>query len=464
MIASFSVISPIDDSVYVERSYAQRSDIDACLAQSSDAQKAWKRVPLTEKKALCCKAMEYLKAQSSSIAEELAWQMGRPIRYGALELDGMVERASYMMVIAEQALASIPGPEQDGLRHYIQRVPLGVCFVLAPWNYPFLTAVNSIVPALLAGNSVILKHSAQTPLVAERFAQAFAAAGLPAGVFQYLHLGHEDAAYLMQQEAVQAVIFTGSVEGGRQVEKNVAGRFISVGLELGGKDPAYLREDVDLSTAVPDVLDGAFFNSGQSCCGIERIYVHHSRYEAFLQQAQAFVADYFLGPSQAPETTIGPMVNAKAANFVRGQILEAEKAGARAIIDPSQWPDYSAQSAYLAPQIMADVNHSMRIMQEESFGPVVGVMSVKDDEEAIALMNDSRFGLTASVFTQDIERGIHIGERIETGTFFVNRCDYLDPALAWTGVKQSGRGCALSALGFAALTRAKSFHVKWIPR
>ncbi|MEI8593547.1 aldehyde dehydrogenase family protein [Photobacterium sp. Hal280] len=453
-------ISPVDGSVYVTRPLASGDEIQQALTLAKSAQKNWASVALAERQAICSKAVDWFEANKAEIGQEICWQMGRPIRYAQGEIAGLAERARHMIAESEAALAPITLPDKPGFSRYITREPVGVVAVIAPWNYPYLTAINSIVPALLAGNSVILKHSAQTPLCAERLKAAFDAAGLPEGVFQFLHLSHEDTTQLIQSDAVNHVAFTGSVPAGAQVEQAAAGRFIGVGLELGGKDPAYVREDADLDDAADTVIDGAFFNSGQSCCGIERIYVHASVYDAFVAKAVAIVRQYQLGRPDEPDTTLGPLVRTRAADFVRGQIEEAIAQGAVAHIDEQAFPLSQAGTPYLAPQILTKVDHSMRVMHEESFGPVVGIMKVSSDEEAIALMNDSDFGLTASIFTRDIERGIALGQQVETGTFFINRCDYLDPALAWTGVKQSGRGCTLSALGFAALTRPKSFHIK----
>jgi acyl-CoA reductase-like NAD-dependent aldehyde dehydrogenase len=357
-------------------------------------------------------------------------------------------------------LADIAVAPKAGFTRFIRRDPLGVVFVIAPWNYPYLTAVNSVVPALVAGNAVILKHSAQTPLCAERFAEAFATAGLPEGVFQYLHLGHEAALAMIAGGGVDFVAFTGSVPAGHAVQEAAAKRFIGAGLELGGKDPAYVRADADLDHAVENLVDGAFFNSGQSCCGIERIYVHVDVHDRFVDGVAALAATYRLGNPLEEDTTLGPMVRTAAADFVRGQINEAVSSGARALIDPSAFPADDPGSPYLAPQVLVDVDHSMRVMTEESFGPVVGIMKVGSDDEAVRLMNDSAFGLTAAIWTTNADAAIAIGDRIETGTWFMNRCDYLDPALAWTGVKDSGRGCTLSQLGFDQLTRPKSFHLR----
>ncbi len=457
---SLQCISPIDGSVYVERPLANSTQIADAVARAERAQQDWKSTPLAQRIALTREAIRLFSAKESQLAEELCWMMGRPIRYAAGEVNGFVERASHMADIAERALADIHLPEKPGFIRFIRREPLGVVLVIAPWNYPYLTAVNSVVPALLAGNSVLLKHSAQTPLCAERMVEAFAEAGLPAGVFQYLHLSHEDTEQLIRAPAVRHVAFTGSEAGGAMVEHAAAGRFIGSGLELGGKDPAYVRADADLRHAVETTIDGAFFNSGQSCCAIERIYVHESLYDGFVEQAVALVRHYRLGRPDSPKTTLGPLVRPAAADFVREQIAEAVAKGAKTHIDPADFPLDQPGSAYLAPQVLTGVNHAMRVMTEESFGPVVGIQKVRDDDEALALMNDSDFGLTAAIFSRDETTALALADRLDTGTVFLNRCDYLDPALAWTGVKNSGRGCTLSTLGYDHLTRPKSFHFK----
>ncbi len=453
-------ISPIDGSVFVERELADRTLIDKALIQALKAQKQWKSTNLAQRLEICEHAIQNFVSEKDNIAREITWQMGRPIAYSAGEVAGFEERARHMMSIAEISLAPISIPEKEGFKRYIKREPVGVVLVIAPWNYPYLTAINSIIPALVSGNAVLLKHSAQTPLCAERMVEAFQGTGLPDGLFQFLHMSHDDTEYLIQSEGINHVAFTGSVGAGASVEASAAGRFIGVGLELGGKDPAYIRKDADLDSAIETVIDGAFFNSGQSCCGIERIYVHEDIYDPFIKKTRKLINDYTLGRSDDPATTLGPMVRTSAANFVREQIKEAIELGATPLIDASQFSMDKPDTPYLAPQMLTHVDHSMRIMKEESFGPVIGVQKVSSDEEAIQLMNDSDFGLTASIFTRDIDTGIQLGEQVETGTFFLNRCDYLDPALAWTGVKDSGRGCTLSALGYDAVTRPKSFHIK----
>lgn len=446
-------ISPVNGSVYVERELASGAQIDAVLDRAVAAQREWRAVPLAERIAVVTKFVEQMEARADEFGAQLAWQMGRPIRYAPFEIRrGFAERARYMMDIAPEVLTDLDAGPKAGFHRFIRRDPVGVVLIVAPWNYPYLTAVNALVPALVAGNAVVLKHSAQTPLCAEQFAEF-----LPPGVYQFLHMSHGDVARAIGDPRVGYVAFTGSVEGGHAVQRAAAERFIGTGLELGGKDPAYVRADADLAHAIENLVDGAMFNSGQSCCGIERIYVHRSLYQPFVDGAVELARQYKLGDPLDPGTTLGPMVRAGAADFVRGQIAEAVAQGARAWID--SFPDRPG-SPYLGPQILTGVNHGMRIMREETFGPAVGIMPVDSDEEAIALMNDSDLGLTAAIWTSDEAAAIGIGDRIETGTVFMNRCDYLDPALAWTGVKNTGHGCSLSRLGFEALTRPKSFHLR----
>lgn len=453
-------ISPIDGTVVVERPLATPPDIEAALARARVAQRVLAGLPLAERAAICERMVRGFEARAEAIAAEITLQMGRPIAHTPGELRGLAERARTMISLAEGALAPVRTRDKPGFVRHVAHVPLGVVFVIAPWNYPYLTAVNTIVPAILAGNAVILKHSAQTPLCAERFTEAFAEAGLPEGAFQHLHLSHASTQALIRTPGVDFVAFTGSVEGGRAVEQAAAGRFIGLGLELGGKDPAYVRADADLAHAADSLVDGAFYNAGQSCCGIERIYAHADIFDEFVERAVTIARGYVLDDPRLPTTTLGPLVRTSAADAVRAQIAEAVAGGARAHLDEAAFAKSQRGTPYLAPQILTRVDHGMRVMTEESFGPVVGIMKVAGDDEAVRLMNDSAYGLTACVYTRDLEAASALGARLETGTVFMNRCDYLDPELAWTGVKDSGRGCTLSVLGFAQLTRPKSFHLK----
>jgi acyl-CoA reductase-like NAD-dependent aldehyde dehydrogenase len=450
-------ISPIDGSVYAERPALSLDQAKAAIARAREAQAKWAARPLAERIVLVRAGVAKLGQMNDVVVPELARMMGRPVRYGG-EFGGVQERASYMAEIAEQALAPPCIEDSEKFERRIAREPHGVILVIAPWNYPYLTAINSVAPGLIAGNAVILKHATQTLLAGERMVEAFVAAGVPAEVFQAIFLDHATTEELIAARAFGFVSFTGSVAGGRAIERAAAGTFTGVGLELGGKDPGYVMDDADLDAAADTLIDGAMFNSGQCCCAIERIYVAQPLFDAFVEKAVAIVSGYKLGDPLEQETTLGPMAHRRFADEARAQTAEAIAAGAKPCIDTSSFADDGG--TYLAPQILIDVSHDMRVMRDETFGPVVGIMKVRDDDEAVRLMNDSAFGLTASLWTRDPARAAQVGARVETGTVFMNRCDYLDPGLCWTGCKDTGRGAALSVLGYHALTRPKSYHLK----
>jgi len=458
MTDTVKIISPIDGSVYAERPLATELEIEASAIRAKAARQAWAETTIIERQKILTHFIDYLLLMNDEIVPELAWQMGRPIRFGG-EKRGVEERARYMIELATEALAPSARPEKEGFTRFITREALGTVMVIAPWNYPFLTAVNSIVPGLMAGNAIILKHASQTLLAGERFAAAAEHAGLPLGLFQNLAMGHEDTEKLIGSGQIDHINFTGSVEGGRRIEKAAAGTFATLGLELGGKDPAYVRADANLDYAAENLVDGSFFNSGQSCCGVERIYVHEAVYDGFVERFIENAKGWTLGNPLDPDTIVGPMARASFADHVRGQTEQALRSGAQRHLNGKHELDRTG-SPYLTPEVLTGVNHQMSVMREESFGPVVGIMKVADDSEAITLINDSPYGLTASLWTEDLDAAASLGAKIETGTVFANRCDYLDPALVWTGVKDTGKGGALSEIGYANLTQPKSYHLK----
>ncbi|WHA42087.1 aldehyde dehydrogenase family protein [Agrobacterium larrymoorei] len=456
-------ISPIDGSVYAEREAMSLDAARGAVLKARAAQKAWARRPLEDRVQLVLKGVARLNEMVDEVVPELAHMMGRPVRYGG-EFKGFNERSNYVASIAADALAPLVIEESGNFERRIEREAHGVVFVIAPWNYPYMTAINTIAPALMAGNTVVIKHAAQTLLVGERMVRAFVEAGVPDDVFINLFLDHQTTSALISESLFNFVNFTGSVEGGRAIERAAAGTFTGLGLELGGKDPGYVMEDADLDAAVDTLMDGATYNSGQCCCGIERIYVNEALFDAFVEKSVAWVSNYNLGNPLEQETTLGPMANKRFAKVVRQQVADAVSKGAKALVDPKLFAADDGESAYVAPQVLIDVDHSMEFMKEETFGPAVGIMKVKNDDEAIKLMNDSKYGLTASLWTQDSERAGRIGREIETGTVFMNRADYLDPALCWTGVKETGRGGSLSVIGFQNLTRPKSYHLKKVTK
>jgi acyl-CoA reductase-like NAD-dependent aldehyde dehydrogenase len=453
-------VSPVDGRVYVERPLATSEEINEKLRTARHAFTGWRTTSLEQRAAMLTRFCEEFEKRGARIAEELTWQMGRPARYAPNEVRGMLERARYMIGVAPRALADIDAGPRENFTRFVRREPLGVVFTVAAWNYPYLIAVNSVVPALMAGNVVILKHSAQTPLCAERYAECFEAAGLPGGVFQVIHASHEDTDRIIRDPRVDFVAFTGSVAGGHAVQRAAATRFIGVGLELGGCDPVYVRHDANIEHAVENIVDGAYFNSGQSCCGLQRVYVHRGVYQKFTDGFIELTRRYALGDPTEQGTTLGPLVRTAAADAVRAQIAASIAAGATGAIPEQAFPRNAPGTPYLAPQVLLNVDHRMPVMREEIFGPVAGVMKVSSDDEAVDLMNDSDFGLTAAIWTEDTDAALALGQRVNTGTWFQNRCDYLDPALAWVGVKDSGRGCTLSVVGYEHLTRPKSFHMR----
>ncbi|UNZ49448.1 aldehyde dehydrogenase family protein [Agrobacterium tumefaciens] len=456
-------ISPIDGSVYAEREAMSLEAARAAVSKARKAQKDWARRPLEDRVQLVLKGVARLNEMVAEVVPELAHMMGRPVRYGG-EFKGFNERSNYVASIAADALAPLVIEESGNFERRIEREAHGVVFVIAPWNYPYMTAINTVAPALMAGNTVVIKHAAQTLLVGERMVRAFVEAGVPEDVFINVFLDHATTSALISEGLFNFVNFTGSVEGGRAIERAAAGTFTGLGLELGGKDPGYVMEDADLDAAVDTLMDGATYNSGQCCCGIERIYVNENLYDKFVEKSVAWVSNYKLGNPLEQETTLGPMANKRFAKVVRAQIADAISKGAKALVDPKLFPADDGEGAYVAPQILVNVDHSMEFMTEETFGPALGIMKVRNDDEAIALMNDSKYGLTASLWTQDATRAGRIGREIETGTVFMNRADYLDPALCWTGVKETGRGGSLSILGFQNLTRPKSYHLKKVTK
>ncbi|KAJ6571885.1 succinate semialdehyde dehydrogenase [Mycena capillaripes] len=464
-------ISPVDLQPVVHRTYPTSDALDATIARAAAAQKEWAAVPLAERIAIGQKFIEEFTTMGERVPAELTKQMGRPVSQGPGEVRGFLERARYMLSIAEKSLSDVPLEDTDkpGFRRFMKRVPLGVVLVIAPWNFPYLTAINSVFPAIIAGNAVLLKPSPQTPLSAERFSLGLHRAGVPKDVVIPLHLSSTLTTQAIQHPLVSFVSFTGSVPGGRAVEQAAvsAPGFKGVALELGGKDPAYVRADADLDYTAAELVDGAMFNSGQSCCAVERIYVHESVYDAFVEKFVEIVKKYKLGDPIRLDVTLGPVVSVASANRIRKQIADAVAAGAKALIPPEHFRVARLKNeAFVAPQVLVDVDHNMDIMMEETFGPVVGIQKVASDEEAVKLMNDSPYGLTASIWTnaqanpESEEAFLKLEDQLECGTVFLNRCDYLDPALAWTGVKNSGRGISLSKFGYDQLTRVKNVHMK----
>lgn len=455
---TLKVINPFDQSVYRELSFDTTASLEKKIQAAKRASEQWRGVSLSERVAAVRAGLDHFRTHGDAIAAEITAQMGKPITESHNELGGFFARAEHMLAIAPDTLSSEHLPPQENLHRRIEREPLGVVLNIAAWNYPLLIAVNVVVPALVAGNSVLLKHSARTPLCGEHFQKAFD--HIP-GLVTHLVLSHDQTHRLIQDPRIDHVVFTGSVEGGRRVHQAAAGRFIDVGLELGGKDPAYVAEDADLAFTVPNVVEGALYNAGQSCCGVERVYVHRSIYDDFIEKAADALARYQPGDPTDPGTTLGPLANRSAMGVLDYQVKDALQKGARLVTGGG--PLEGSTGNFYRPTLLADVASDADVMREESFGPLLPVRAVDSDAQALAEMNDSRYGLTASVWTRSRDRAEWFAARLEAGTIYQNRCDYLDPGLPWTGVKDSGRGSSLSRFGYYMLTRPKSIHFRTVP-
>lgn len=452
--------SPYDRSVIAEIEADDTVTIDRKLDCARNAFYDWRVISLEQRIAEVERAVAVFKRDREDIAREVTQQMGKPIAEARREVDTLLERAEYCISIAAEVLAPEHLPEQPGLLRRIHQEPLGVVFNIAAWNYPLLLPVNVIVPAVLAGNAVVLKHSDKTPLTGLRFERAFAELSVP-NVVQNLVADHDQAGRMIRDRRVDHLSFTGSVRGGHDVYRSAAAaRFIDVGLELGGKDAAYVAADADLEHTVAGVVDGACYNAGQSCCSVERVYVHESIYPQFLERAQVLVNAYRLGDPLDEATTMGPLASASKPAFLTSHVEEAVERGARVLAGGSAPTHIEHGRRFFAPTLVADVPREAQLMRDESFGPVVAVAAVKDDEEALHRMHDTDYGLTASVWTADQDRAERFGRALDVGTVYQNRCDYLDPALPWTGVRDSGKGSTLSRAGFFYLTRRKSINFR----
>jgi len=457
MSATWTLVNPATGEPLRDVAYTSERELAAIVTAARAAQREWRRVPVEERVRVVAGMVPAFRAMADRVALDISRQMGKPVTEAAREIETMIDRAETMGRLAPAALADEPLPPKDGFARFVRHEPLGVVLDIAAWNYPLLIAVNVIVPALLAGNAVLVKHARLTPLCADHFVEAFAGTGLPRGLIAAVRLDHQATARLIGSGDVGYVSFTGSVAGGREVYGEVSRRFIDAGLELGGKDPAYVADDANFDFAVANVVDGAFYNAGQSCCAIERVYVARGLFDRFVEAAVALVREYRLGDPEDRTTTLGPLAHERGRRVVEEQVAQARAAGARVLTGGQRW---GSRGFFFEPTVLAGVDHSMAVMHEESFGPVIGIMPVADDAEAVRLMNDSPYGLTASVWTQDMDRATRLMDRLDAGTVYANRCDYLDPMLPWVGVKDSGKGCSLSHLGFRHLTRPKSFHLR----
>jgi acyl-CoA reductase-like NAD-dependent aldehyde dehydrogenase len=457
MSQTLVVDNPFTGEPACEVELADGRTASATLDRAREAARSW-RVSLTDRIALCERAAAAMEARTEAIAADITRMMGKPLAQARGEVKTTAARARHMMSIAEASLADVVLP-LAGFDRRIVREPVGVVLDLPAWNYPLLTAVNCVIPAVLAGNAVIVKHSPRSPLCGEHFARAFSEASAPAHLVQALHCDHAQSERLVGDERVDQVVFTGSVFGGHRMVEAATRRFLHPCLELGGNDPAYVAPDCDLAKTVENVVDGAIYNAGQSCCAVERVYVHKSLYGRFLELAEALVRAYVMGDPTADATTLGPIAQRQHVAELEAFVSDAQARGGR-VIAGGKAASVEGRGRFFEATLVADGDQSMDLFRRESFGPIVAAAPVGSDEEALEKMNDSRLGLTASVWTTDRDRAARLARALEYGTVFMNRCDYLDPALPWTGRKDSGQGVSLSTLGFEGLTRTKAIHFR----
>ena len=455
--SSMNLVNPATEQTFRSVQMTSEAELGVILERMRAAQKEWREVPVSERVTICRGFVDAFRAMRESVALDITRQMGKPVVQAQREVDTMLDRAETMLRLATAGLEDEVLEPRPGLRRLIRREPLGIVLDIPAWNYPLLIAVNVVLPALLAGNAVLIKHARLTPLCGDAFAEAFRQTQLPGDLVASIHVGHKTITRLIAGRAVDFISFTGSVEGGREVYREASEQLLDMGLELGGKDPALVCEDANFDFTVANLVDGAFYNAGQSCCAVERIYVARPLYAKFVDAFVAEVRMYTVGDPEDPATGIGPLAQSKALDFLKRQVDQAEQRGAKVLTGGKR---AQRRGYFFEPTVVVDVAHSMNLMTEESFGPVIGIMPVDSEEAGVRLMNDSPYGLTASIWTEDAQRGEALAAQTAAGTVYVNRCDYLDPELAWVGIKDSGHGCTLSRLGFHYLTRPKSFYVR----
>jgi acyl-CoA reductase-like NAD-dependent aldehyde dehydrogenase len=453
------IVNPTNGTTLKELPCDDRAAIAAKVATAHAAQRAWAATSLAGRSNVVRRFRELLVERTETLALVLTDEVGKPIRQSKNELAGTLPRIDFFLehapgVVADEVVFS---DRAAGLTERIELEPLGVVANISAWNYPWFVGLNVIVPALLTGNAVVYKPSEYATLTGLALADLLDAAGAPRGVFEVV-VGAGEAGAALLAEPLDGVFFTGSLSTGRRVAEAAARQFAKLQLELGGKDPAYVCDDVEVDAAAAAVADGAFYNTGQSCCSVERVYVHAAIYDRFVQAFTSVVKGFVVGDPRDEATYIGPLTRRELAlDVLAAQVSDATARGAKILagghrVERPGW--------YFEPTVLVDVDHSMRVMRDESFGPIIGIQPVADDAEAIEKMNDTEYGLTAGVYTADAARAERVLTKLAVGSAYVNCCDRVSPRLPWSGRRHSGLGCTLSTHGIAAFLNTKAWHVK----
>jgi acyl-CoA reductase-like NAD-dependent aldehyde dehydrogenase len=428
--------------------------------QARNAQPAWAARTLRERLEIIRRFRSAIEGETEELARTLTLEVGKPIRQSRNELKGLLPRLDFFLAETPRALRpeTVHTDRSAGLQETITREPLGIVGNISAWNYPYFVGSNVFIPALLAGNAVLYKPSEFATLTGRLIAGLLHASGVPTDVFVPL-IGTGEVGAALLRQPIDGIFFTGSVATGKKIARTVAGRMIKVQLELGGKDPVYVCEDVDIACTAAAVADGAFYNNGQSCCSVERVYVHESIFERFVDAFVKAVKSFAIGDPLDEKTYLGPLTRAAQLDVLEAQVADAKRKGARVLTGGSRLRGAGRRS-YFAPTVLIDVNHRMAVMREESFGPIIGLMPVRDDAQAITLMNDTEYGLTAGVYTSDVKRARAILGQVSAGSAYWNCCDRVSPNLPWSGLRNSGLGLTLSREGIRTFTDPKAWHLK----
>lgn len=452
------IVNPATGEVVREVETTTPEGVASAAAAARAAQPTWAARPLGERIDVLRRFRANVQYRAEELAAVLTAETGKPIGQARNELAGTLPRIDFFLDHVESVLADdvvLDDPEA-GLLEVVTREPLGVVANISAWNYPWFVGTNAFVPALLAGNAVLYKPSELALGTGLAIGEALVGAGVPAEVFAVL-VGAGDVGAALLEQDIDGVFFTGSYLTGRRIAEAVAGRMIPVGLELGGKDPVYVADDVDVAVAAEGLADGAFYNNGQSCCSVERIYVHEKVHDAFVERFLATVDGFVLGDPSADDTYLGPLTRPQQADVLVAQVADATAKGAT--VERGGAPaEHDGRAGWFAPTVLTGVDGTMAVMRDESFGPIIGIQKVTSDDEALTLMNDSEFGLTAGVYTADAARAERLLSRVDAGSAYWNCCDRVSPRLPWSGRGHSGIGSTLGTLGILAFTRPKSWH------